>query len=962
MPRQDGPSEPDPAVTQKEDENVDEVKQLGIASLSVTDRSVLSLPLRPGYATLGKAIELYANHFPIVLDLKIDIYRYNVDIDPEEKVIRKKQRIFEILLTDGYLGVLPNPPASNFENMLIADQELDLNGGISQVFEIEFYNRGERKPSPARDSNLKAKDRNAFKVTVTYKGVVQTDRLMQDIQAGPTKPGYEDTQQTLDALNSALTINAKLNTEIVSTCQNSKFYLTNGESSDLGDGVVALKGYYARIHTSTLRLLVNANICTSAFYQEGNLYDLMKAYKRRPDGSYQLGSERIPALELFIQGPRVKTQYTKDEKTGELLTKERSVFGFSHKPEQPVENGDARQISFIVEKWGNMEFNVAQYFQKEYGHKTWPDMPIVNLGNRERPLWVPAELCTILPGQPFRKRLDPDQTAKMTKCGVMRPAESAGHIVNSVPDILGIESGRQNLEAYGLKMGTKMVTVPGRLLKAPTVKLRTTSGPPMPVQFSKGCWNMAGKKFSVPICLKEWSYLVLDDTSRSAGRISTKITGPIVEEFRSGLRKCGVETVNPFANGLTKDLDLGGAEKTIDQVIEDAMRLVASKPVKMLVVFLPNDNAFVYSRIKLWSEAMAGFHTVCIQASRLKLQNSYANAYRTQYFANVAMKVNLKAGGKNQTLSVPDLGPLQPEKTMLVGVDVTHPSKGSLLKAPSVAGVVANVDKEYAQWPASIRLHKGGQEMVEELKLMFKERLNTWRKYNDDKLPENIVIYRDGVSDSQYGQVLRDELPQIKEACEEVYPANSPQPRMAIIVVGKRHHTRLYITDSRDADMRGNPGNGTVVDRAITSHRGWDCFLKAHECIQGTAKPAHYVVIYNQFKEFEDVDTLYAFVSSLHILSLPALLGICSEDVLTRSNIQINNLCYLFGRASTPVSVCPPAYYADLACERGRNYLYKVYNPSNEDRANEVEYNPNNIEWNWRRGVHGNLIDSIWYI
>jgi len=33
-------------------------------------------------------------------------------------------------------------------------------------------------------------------------------------------------------------------------------------------------------------------------------------------------------------------------------------------------------------------------------------------------------------------------------------------------------------------------------------------------------------------------------------------------------------------------------------------------------------------------------------------------------------------------------------------------------------------------------------------------------------------------------------------------------------------------------------------------------------------------------------------------------------------------LCYAFAHATRSVSICPPAYYADLLCERGRAYLH----------------------------------------
>lgn len=60
-----------------------------------------------------------------------------------------------------------------------------------------------------------------------------------------------------------------------------------------------------------------------------------------------------------------------------------------------------------------------------------------------------------------------------------------------------------------------------------------------------------------------------------------------------------------------------------------------------------------------------------------------------------------------------------------------------------------------------------------------------------------------------------------------------------------------------------------------------------------------------------------------------------------------HNLCYLFGRATRAVSICPPAYYADILCERGRCYLHKYIN-AHHPRGKVFDYN----EAPWTRDVH----------
>ncbi len=62
----------------------------------------------------------------------------------------------------------------------------------------------------------------------------------------------------------------------------------------------------------------------------------------------------------------------------------------------------------------------------------------------------------------------------------------------------------------------------------------------------------------------------------------------------------------------------------------------------------------------------------------------------TRYLAILALKWNLTCGGVNQQTPSYKMGIFSSSKTIVVGVDVTHPSPRSREGTPSVAGVVTD--------------------------------------------------------------------------------------------------------------------------------------------------------------------------------------------------------------------------------------------------------------------------------
>ncbi|XP_048444621.1 protein argonaute 5-like [Pyrus x bretschneideri] len=73
-------------------------------------------------------------------------------------------------------------------------------------------------------------------------------------------------------------------------------------------------------------------------------------------------------------------------------------------------------------------------------------------------------------------------------------------------------------------------------------------------------------------------------------------------------------------------------------------------------------------------------------------------------------------------------------------------------------------------------------------------------------------------------------------------------PPITFVVVQKWHHTHLFPTDNRRTDKSGNIQAGTIVDTQTCHPTKFDFYLNNHASIQGTSRPAHYHILYDENK------------------------------------------------------------------------------------------------------------------
>lgn len=923
--------QPDAEVTKLENAMVKGGLSAALAASSLD----IKFPPRPAYGTNGRAIILYTNYFELKgINPTTELYRYSVAFQPDNELPKpKKKRLVELLLQMPPFAGLPI--ASDWAQILVTPKKIPLESKRADFKVVWWPSDGAPFPAPtANEENrvTQARQRNTHRALVEDIGTVSVGDLLKDL-AQPTS-NYSLKLETIQALN-VLMAHGPSSDRNIATAGGNKFYPFGThpqlQSAPLGGGLDALRGYFTSVRTSVNRILVNVNVATGAFYKSGPLLDVMRDFGNGYSPSNVVQYRKMAA---FVRKLRFETNYIVDtdkngkpkkKANGQPLTK-RKVHTITDlcRFDQNATNVKFQQVGA---NGAVQEVSVQAYFRAKYNITlATPQAPLVNYGQSKEPKWIPAELCSVLPGQLAKRLLLGPQTSEMIRFAARRPHQNAesitGHglMVSKIqPVVNGLNTA---LSQYGIKVNPSLMTVPGRILAPPQLLYRaqSTCNP------SNGAWNLdprqlGPKPFRMAKTLGSWNALVIN-CGRDAIQGGMDTVRSHLNAFRNTLDTYGLSPgpVQPPVQMNVDFNDLQNKDVTkIQKQIQDILRTKFKAKPNFLFVLLPSDNAVLYDCIKFVCDCQLGIPNICNIASKFSKEKG-----QMQYFANVAMKFNQKLGGVNHTVELKKMAPLDAQ-TILFGIDVTHPSPGSADSAPSIAGVVASIDDKFSQYPASMRTQRGREEMVQELEEMIIERIKLWQKKNQNKLPNKVIVYRDGVSEGQYRIVLESEYPAFKKAFSKLYGVESKHPKISIVVVGKRHHTRFYPTKEEDTDGKtGNPQPGTVVDRGVTGEKLFDFFLLAHQGLQGTSKPAHYVVLKDDIK-----------------------LGADQLQSLT------HNLCYTFARATRSVSICPPAYYADLLCERGRCYLQGVLKGDGSTTFSASE---------WQKDVHPALMESMYYL
>ncbi|KAL5732172.1 argonaute 1B [Ranunculus cassubicifolius] len=812
-------------------------------------------PPRPGRKCLLKA-----NHFLAELPDK-EIYQYDVSVVPEvtsRGVNRAVMNNLVKLYKESHLG--KRLPVYDGRKSLYTAGPLPFT---SKVFSVTLVDEEAETSAHRRERQ--------FTITIKESGRADLHHLGLFLQGRQS----DDPQHAVQALDIIL---RELPTSKYYCPVGRSFYSPDlGRRQSLGEGLESWRGFYQSIRPTQMGLSLNIDMAIPAFFEPLVVTEFVKQLLNRNDLSKPLSDVECVKVEKALRNVKIEVTHR-----GYIRRKYR-VLGLTSQA--------TRDLSFPTD--GGTTKSVIQYFQETYGHIIrLTTLPCLQVGSPQRPNYLPMEVCKIVEGQRYSKRLNGKQITALLKGACQRPNIREKDILQTVKH--NAYGSDPYAEEFGIKISDKLALVEARILPPPRLQYHA-SGVQKDCLPEVGQWNMLNKKLVNGGTVNNW--ICIDFTRDGQDDATRRFCHGIVQTCNMLGMAFNPEPVRPIDRASPHHV-----KGVLQAWYCDCMAILKpqGKELDLLIAILPDKKGSLYGDLKRLCETEFGLVSQCCLLKHVFSANN-------QYFMNLALKINVKVGGRNTVLSdalsrriafVTDV------PTILFGADVTHPAPGED-SSPSIAAVVASQDwpevTKYAGLVSAqplqeliVDLYKEWQDPVQGKMTggMIKELLKSFYVATGRK-PKRIIFYRDGVSEGQFSQVLLYEVDAIHKACASMEPDYLPP--ITFIIVQKRHHTRLFLdnhADRRSVDRSENVLPGTVVDTKMCHPTEFDFYLCSHAGIQGTSRPAHYHVLFD-------------------------------ENNFTADGLQTltYNLCYTYARCTSSVSIAPPAYYAHLAAFRARCYM-----------------------------------------
>lgn len=835
----------------------------------------LSPMSRPGLGKSGRPVRLYCNHFRVGFKNLQDSFHYNVTIsgerDGKERDVVSKAMCRKIM--DKVKEVYGHTELDGKNFAYDGEKSMFTIGPLSRniiectvLIEDERSSRrliGDGSPSEMDRKKKRREERGEkFRVEIALAAQISM-KTLDAVLRGEVSDKAQDALRVLDII-----LRQHASRKGYLLVRQSFFHWSFAPLVQLGGGVTGCRGYHISFRPTQRGLSLNMDVSTTMLIKAGPVITILLEHQ----GVNDPWSINWSKAKQFLKGLRIKTMHTNMEfkisGLSDNICKEQ-LFPMKVKAEGKHENSPPQVV----------EVTVFDYFVNT---KRTPldysgDLPCLDVGRKKRANYLPVELCEILPGQRYTKALSPAQRTSLVEQSRQKPNERM-QVLNKAMQVNDYNSDPL-LRACNMSVEKQLVALEGRVLDPPMLKFGKMEETPV-----NGRWNFNNKTMIRAVKIEAWAI----------ANFSSKVhSNEIGRDLQQCCRRKGMEMADCMGTVDENPQDKRRNPVERVEIILNQLKSRFPKRPEFLLCILPErKTSDLYGPWKKKFLSDLGVVNQCI--SPVKKVND-------QYLTNVALKINAKFGGLNSVLAA-EFGHRIPKisgkPTIIIGMDVSHGSPGHA-DSPSISAVVAS-----REWPlisryrASVRTQSPKVEMIEALHKrlptgkdvgMIKELLLDFYQTcnpppNVERKPQQMIIFRDGVSESQFDQVLNVELQAILKACNDI--EDGYRPKVTLIIAQKNHHTKLFPTG------QGNVHPGTIVDAQICHPRNFDFYLCPQAGPIGTSRPTHYHVLLDE-NSFT-VDDLQILV---HVLS------------------------YVYQRSTTAISSVAPINYAHLAATQMQQFL-----------------------------------------
>lgn len=301
------------------------------------------MPLRPGYGTQGRPVQLWANYMHLMPRGDLILYRYSIEILPGEggrqPAGKKARRIVQLLLEE-HFRQYGHQIATDFKSNLISQQELELD---DRGYVVRYRSEDEDEP---------ADNARSYRLSMQATGTLTVAQLMDYLSSSNIGAVLNSKEEIIQALNIVLGHTARATRDVTSMGSGKHYPLATAtdEKLDLGAGLIAVRGFLMSVRAATSRLLVNVQVKHAAFYQEGPLEQLIQIYMYANRSKVKLANF-LKRLSVTV------THIVRRNHAGQVIPRIKVIDGLAmrddgrtqpHPPIVPSFGANAKEVQFFL--------------------------------------------------------------------------------------------------------------------------------------------------------------------------------------------------------------------------------------------------------------------------------------------------------------------------------------------------------------------------------------------------------------------------------------------------------------------------------------------------------------------------------------------------------------------------------------------------------------------------------------